>query len=145
MDPSNPVVALCAQGMAVEGTPDEAMRLFEQAWAIRRDDFDAAIAAHFIARHQDTAAATLHWNALAVEHAEAVTDGRSAELLASLYLNLGESHARVGQHAPARVAAQRAVEHLVKLPPGGYRDFVAMGIDRLTRRLDGTQDSDRTS
>ena len=145
MDPSNPVVALCAQGMAVEGTPDEAMRLFEQAWAIRRDDFDAAIAAHFIARHQDTAAATLHWNALAVEHAEAVTDGRSAELLASLYLNLGESHARVGQHAPARVAAQRAVEHLVKLPPGGYRDFVAMGIDRLTHRLDGTQDSDRTS
>ena len=131
--------------MAVEGTPDEAMRLFEQAWAIRRDDFDAAIAAHFIARHQDTAAATLHWNALAVEHAEAVTDGRSAELLASLYLNLGESHARVGQHAPARVAAQRAVEHLVKLPPGGYRDFVAMGIDRLTHRLDGTQDSDRTS
>ena len=145
MDPSNPVVALCAQGMAVEGTPKEAMRLFEQAWAIRRDDFDAAIAAHFIARHQDTAAATLHWNALAVEHAEAVTDGRSAELLASLYLNLGESHARVGQHAPARVAAQRAVEHLVKLPPGGYRDFVAMGIDRLTHRLDGTQDSDRTS
>jgi len=145
MDPSNPVVALCAQGMAVEGTPDEALCLFEQAWAIRRDDFDAAIAAHFLARHQSTDAATLHWNALAVEHAEAVTDGRAAELLASLYLNLGDSHARLGQLAPARAAARRAVEHLVTLPPGGYRDFIVMGIDRLTHRLDTAQDSDRTS
>ena len=145
MDASNPVVALCAQGMAVEGTPDEALRLFEQAWAIRSDDFDAAVAAHFLARHQPTDDATLHWNALAVEHAEAVSDGRSAELLASLYLNLGDSHARLGQQASARAAARRAAEHLVTLPPGGYRDFVAMGIDRLTQRLDAAQDSDQTS
>lgn len=144
MDPSNPVVALCAQGMSVEGTPDEARRLFEQAWAIRRDDFDAAIAAHFLARHQPTDAATLHWNALAVEHAEAVSDGRAAELLASLYLNLGDSHARLGQREPARAAVRRAAEHLVTLPPGGYRDLVAMGIDRLTHRLDTAQDSNQT-
>ena len=84
MDPTNPVVALCAQGMAVEGTPSEALRLFAQAWAARRDDFDAAIAAHFLARHQSTAAATLQWNELAVQHAEAVSDGRCEELLASL-------------------------------------------------------------
>ena len=144
MDPSNPVVALCAQGMAVDGTPHEALRLFEQAWAIRRDDFDAAIAAHFLARHQSTDAATLQWNVLAVEHAEAVSDGRSAELLASLYLNLGDSHARLGQHASARAAARRATEHLNALTPGGYRDFVAMGVERLTQRLESAQDSDRT-
>jgi len=145
MDPSNPVVALCAQGMTVEGTPADALRLFEQAWAIRRDDFDAAIAAHFIARHQSSLDATLHWNSLAVEHAEAVRDGRAADLLASLYLNLGDSHVRLGQYTSARNAARRAAEHLVALPAGGYRDFVAMGIDRLTHRLDAAQDSDRTS
>jgi hypothetical protein len=142
MDPSNPVVALCAQGMTVEGTPDEARRLFEEAWAIRRDDFDAAIAAHFLARHQPTDAETLRWNALAVEHAESVPDDRCAELLASLYLNLGDSHARLGQREPARAAARRAVEHLAALPSGGYRDLVAMGIDRLTHKLDTAQDSD---
>src|SRR5690348_8316447 len=112
MDPSNPVVALCVQGMAVEGASDEALRLFEQAWAIRRDDFDAAIAAHFLARHQSSADAMLHWNSLAVEHAESVRDGRAAELLASLYLNLGDSHARLGQRIPARAAAHRAAKHL---------------------------------
>jgi tetratricopeptide (TPR) repeat protein len=143
MDLSNPVVALCAQGMAVEGTAEEALRLFELAWAIRRDDFDAAIAAHFLARHQPTDDATLHWNALAVEHAEAVTDGRAAELLASLYLNLGDAHLKLGQHTSARNAARRAAEHLEAQPPGGYRDFVAMGIDRLTHRLAAAQDSDQ--
>ena len=144
IDPSNPVVALCAEGMSVEGTPDEARRLFERAWAIRQDDFDAAIAAHFLARHQPTDTETLRWNALAVEHAESVHDGRCGELLASLYLNLGDSHARLGQREPARAAVRRAAEHLASLPAGGYRDLVAMGIDRLTRRLDEAQDSDRS-
>jgi hypothetical protein len=145
MDPSNPVVALCARGMAVEGTTDEALRLFEQAWAIRRDDFDAAVAAHFLARHQSTPAATLHWNALAVHHAESVYDGRCAELLASLYLNLADAHARLGQQGSARAAVQQAANHLSALPPGGYREFVAMGIDRLTRRLETAQDAGQAS
>ena len=138
MDPTNPVVALCAQGMAVDGMPTESLRLFEQAWAARRDDFDAAIAAHFLARHQATATLTLQWNELAVQHAEAASDGRCQALLASLYLNLADSHARLGQGELARAAAQRAAESLAELPPGGYREFVAVGIDRLMRRLEAT-------
>ena len=138
MDPTNPVVELCARGMAVEGTPTEALRCFEQAWAARRDDFDAAVAAHFLARHQPTADAVLHWNTLAVQHAEAVRDGRSGELLASLYLNLGASHARLGEREQARAAVRRAAECLGLLPSGGYREFVAMGIERLTNDLETT-------
>lgn len=143
MDPTNPVVALCAQGMALDGTPTEALRLFEQAWAARRDDVDAAIAAHFLARHQSTDAATLHWNAVAVQHAEAVSDGRCDDLLASLYLNLGDSHARLGQRELARAAVQRAAESLGGLPAGGYREFVAMGIERLMQRLDAAPMADQ--
>jgi hypothetical protein len=102
IDSEHPVVELCAAGMAAEGTPAEARRLFEQAWAARRDDYDACIAAHFLARHQGSADSTLHWNALAVRHAEAVTDGRAAELYASLYLNLGDAHAALGQSEGGR-------------------------------------------
>jgi hypothetical protein len=142
MDPANPVIALCAEGMALEGNADAARRLFERAWAARRDDFEAAVAAHFVARHQSTPVATLHWNALAVQHAEAVTDDRTAGLLASLYLNLGDAHARLGHQISARAAVQRAADHLAALPPGGYREFVAMGIERLTRRLETAEDSE---
>jgi hypothetical protein len=134
-DSSNPVVALCAEGMAVGGTPTEAMRLFERAWAIRSDDFDAAVAAHFLARHQATPEATLHWNALAVRYAEAVPDGRAAGLLASLYLNLGDAQANVGDVAAAAESVRRANDHLAGLPPGGYRDFVALGVRRLAARV----------
>ena len=140
IDPTNPVVALCAEGIAREGTPAEARRLFEQAWAIRRDDYDAAIAAHFIARHQLTPADVLHWNALAVRHAEAVPNGRAAELMASLYLNLGDAHANLGDVAAGAEAVRRAADHLAALPPGGYREFVAMGIRRLAARVGESHD-----
>lgn len=134
IDPSNPVVALCAAGMAAEGTPVEAKRLFEQAWGARRDDFDAAVAAHYLARHQPTPAEALRWNALAVRHAEAVSDGRAIGLLASLYLNLGDSQANVGDLAAAAESARTAGEHLASLPPGGYRELVTLGAQRLAAR-----------
>jgi hypothetical protein len=135
IDPSNPVVALCAEGMAVEGDPPAARALFERAWAARTDDYDACIAAHYLARHQPTAAATLDWNARAVTHAEAVPDGRADGLLASLHLNLSDSLLRAGRLGEARDAAARARLRLADLAPGGYRDFTARAIDALHGRL----------
>ena len=142
IDPTNPVVALCADGMAMEGTPAEAMRLFEWEWAMRRDDYDAAIAAHFVARHQPTPAMTLHWNALAVRHAEAVTGQRAATLLPSLYLNLGNAQADTGAVAAGVESVRRAAAHLAALPREGYREFVAVGIRRLAARLGVPSDVD---
>ena len=135
MDPTNPVVVLCAAGMEREGVPEEARPLFEQAWEARRDDWDASVAAHFLARHQPTAEATLHWNAVAVRHAELVGDGRANEMFASLYLNLADSYANTGDVKSAVAAIETALERLELLPAGGYREFVSMGIQRLRGRL----------
>ena len=135
IDPNNPVVALCAAGMAVEGTPADARAFFERAWASRRDDYDACIAAHYLARHQGTARETLDWNARAVRHATAVTDDRARELLPSLYLNLADSLAALGDVAEATVAANEAAALLVRLPNDAYAGFIAMGIRRLQARL----------
>ena len=65
VDPANPVVQLCAAGMAIEGDPLGARALFAEAWALQSDDYEACIAAHYVARHQATAEETLRWNALA--------------------------------------------------------------------------------
>jgi tetratricopeptide (TPR) repeat protein len=135
IDPENPVVRLCAAGMAIEGDAPAARALFAEAWALHRDDYEASIAAHFVARHQTTPDQTLHWNALAVRHAEAVGDHRVDGLLASLYLNLGESYRVLGRSEEAAAAVERASAALIDLPPGGYRDFVAGGIDRLRLQL----------
>ena len=109
IDLNNPVVALCAAGMAAEGTPAEARAFFERAWAARRDDYDACIAAHYLARHQPNAEETLDWNARAVGHAIAVTDDRASELLPSLYLNLADSLATLGRTAEASLAYGAAI------------------------------------
>jgi tetratricopeptide (TPR) repeat protein len=135
IDPTNPVVALCAAGMACEGEPGEARRLFEEAWATRRDDYDAAIAAHYLARHQPTPSLTLEWNTRAVTHCERIADGRSAELLSSLYLNLADSLLAVGRWRDADVIIERAADSLPALPSDGYRAFIALGIARLKEKL----------
>ena len=134
-DPDNPVVELCAAGMLVDGEPAKALALFEQAWAARRDDFDAAIAAHFVARHQPTPRATLEWNERALEHADAVPDGRAAPLLPSLCLNLGESYRNAARYDEAELVAQRGLRALEQLPvDDGYTQFVRTGLERLLQR-----------
>ena len=135
IDPTNPVVALCVAGMAVEGTPAEARAFFERAWAARRDDYDACIAAHYLARHQGTAREILDWNARAVQHATAVMDGRARELLPSLYLNLADSLAALGELAEATIAANEAAALVTQLPNDAYAGLIAMGIRRLQARL----------
>jgi tetratricopeptide (TPR) repeat protein len=136
IDSNNPVAALCAAGMAIEGDVPAARRLFEQAWEVRRDDYDASIAAHFLARHQTTLEDRLAWNMRAARHAELVADERAHELKASLYLNLGDAYLAVGNSAGARVALGRAAESLDDLPVDGYRAFVKRGVDGLVRRLE---------
>ena len=93
-------------------------------------------------RLKPSAADTLHWSALAVRHAEAVPGGRAAGFLASLYLNLGDAQASVGDVGAAAAAVQRAANHLAVLPPGGYREFVALGIHRLAERVRAASDVD---
>jgi tetratricopeptide (TPR) repeat protein len=131
MDPNNPVVKLCAAGMAAEGESrhDDAKSLFEQAWAESRDDFEACIAAHYVARHQATPVAELEWNRLALARADRVADERVRDFYASLYLNLAHSLEKAGRAAEAcrhyELAALRA-EHLTD---GPYARLVRSGIE----------------
>lgn len=135
-DPDNVVIALCVAGMSCEGTPEEAKKLFERAWDKRSNDFEAAIAAHYLARHQPTPSDKLRWDTLAVEHAERVPDDGANELFPSLYLNLADSLMVEGRIDDARVIARKALAHLDSLPADGYRDLIRTGIDRVQSKLD---------
>ena len=138
LDLENPVLALCAAGMAVGGDAAAATDFFLRAWAGRADDFEAAVAAHYVARVQTTAAEKLAWDTRAASHAEAalaMEDSRVGILLASLYLNLGDGLLAAGRCEEARVAAERAEAALVELPDDGYRAFVAGAIARLREHV----------
>jgi hypothetical protein len=117
MDNENPVVRLCVAVTQAEfaGRLDEARRLAWLAWQAATDDYEACIAAHYVARYQDTDEGALHWNQEALENAQAVKDGRVEAFYPSLYLNLGRAYENIGDEAAAQgyyaLAARLGVDH----------------------------------
>lgn len=136
MDPNNPVVKLCAEGMQADSEDriDDAHKLFLQAWAARQDDFEACIAAHFVARHRSPEE-MLHWNEVALHHAEAVKDERVQGFYPSLYLNLGWSHEQLGHRAEAGRYYALAAARLADLPDDPYAQVVRKGVIAGQTRL----------
>ncbi len=112
MNLDNPVIKLCLAGTRAEfkGQLAEAQRLYRAAWAVATDDYEACIAAHYVARHQVTPQDTLRWNQIALDRAEACTDDRVGEFYPSLYLNLGRAYELLGDHVKAQRYYDRAAE-----------------------------------
>jgi tetratricopeptide (TPR) repeat protein len=137
MDPNNPIIQLCAAGMKAEASGDlaEASRLFQQAWEESRDDFEATIAAHYVARHQPNARETLRWNQLSLERAEKAEPEKVRSFYPSLYLNLGKSQEDLGQRDEAARFYELALAQVGTLPPGPYGDAVRDAIQRGLHRV----------
>jgi hypothetical protein len=104
MDLNNPVVKLCVEGSQAEfeGKPELASALYGQAWLAAQDDFEACIAAHYVARFQKTPADTFHWNQEALAHADKSQDECVKDFYPSLYLNMGRSYELLGNASEAK-------------------------------------------
>ena len=68
-----------------------------------------------MARRQDNPHETLRWNQIALERANAAADERVEPFYASLYVNLGHSHEKLGNLTEARrfykLAAELGLHH----------------------------------
>ena len=128
---------LCAEGMQAEmqGRPADARAAYLRAWAARRDAFEACVAAHYVARHQDTPEEARHWNAEALAQADAVGDDRVRGFYASLYLNMGHSCEVLGDVAGAVRYYELAEARLADAPEGPYGDVVRHGVAEGRRRV----------
>jgi tetratricopeptide (TPR) repeat protein len=141
MDTDNPVAKLCMEGMEAEakGRFETARELFEQAWSICQDDYDASMAAHFLARHQDNPQATFEWNREALNRANAVRDDRVQSFYSSLYLNLGHSYGTLGAMTEAKRYYQMAADRLKDVPEGPYKEMTRNGIVRGRKRTESAE------
>jgi hypothetical protein len=137
MDPNNPIVRLCAEGMEWEmkGELDKASTLFMTAWEQSADDFEKSIAAHYVARHQKTASDTLRWNQESLDRANAVDDLRVQGFYPSLYLNMGKSHEDLGNREEAKRFYELASTQINQLSGDRYGDIVRDGIARGLQRV----------
>jgi tetratricopeptide (TPR) repeat protein len=98
IDLDNPTVKFCIAGTRAEFEErlDDAHSLYQQAWDAAQDDYEACIAAHYLARFQTMPADIFEWNQEALRRGEAVADGRAQAFLPSLYLNMGYACEQIG-------------------------------------------------
>ncbi len=137
MDPNNPIVWLCVQGLQAEagGRLEAAHLLFTQAWEQSSDDYEACLAAHYIARHQETPEETLRWNQESLDRANRVKNGKVQEFYPSLYLSLGKSHEDLGNRQEAKKYYEWASVSASILSEDAYgatvKDAINQGLQRV--------------
>ena len=92
--PFNNVVKLCLQGIDFEekGRPEEAGKIFFQAWNEATNGFEKFLAAYYLARHQISVLDSLNWYQTALRLALTINDDSVKGAYASLYINIAKSY-----------------------------------------------------
>ena len=93
-NPRNNVIKLCVQGMGMEdkGEPEEAKRLFLQAWDEATNDFEKFTAAYYVARHQESVSDKLKWLETALQFALKINDVSVKAAFPALYTNIAKCY-----------------------------------------------------
>src|SRR6185295_10544411 len=103
-NPSNHVIKLCIQGMNLEerGKPEEASRLFLQAWNEATNDFEKFTAAYFVSQHQKNVSDKLRWLETALQFALKINNDSVKGAFPSLYSNIAKCYENLSDHENAR-------------------------------------------
>lgn len=136
-DPENNIVKLCAQGMEMEGSgrPEEAFKLFMQAWNESKNNIEKFMSAHYVARHQKDVVSKLHWDEKALLLALKIDDETVMETFPSLYLNVAKCYEDLGDYPNAEKNYQLALSFTNLLPGNGYGNMIREGIRNGINRI----------
>jgi rifampin ADP-ribosylating transferase len=120
-NPNNNVIKLCLQGMDLEekGKPEEASRLFLQAWNEATNDFERFTAAYYVARHQKNVSDKLKWCETALQFALKINNDAVKGAFPSLYLNIAKCYEDLGDLDNAKKNYELAISFKDKLSDNG--------------------------
>ncbi len=109
--PNNSIVKLCLQGMSMEenGKPEEANKLFLQAWNEATNDFEKFIAAHYVARHQKNVFDKLKWLETDLRFALKINNDSVKSAFPSLYLNIAKCYEDLSDTGKAKKNYELAI------------------------------------
>ena len=115
-NPNNDIVKRCLQGMGLEetGKPQEASKLFLQAWNEATNDFEKFITAHYVSRHQKNVPDKLKWLKTALKHALKVNDDTVTSAFPSLYLKIANCYEDLGDPDKAKKNYELATSYKYK-------------------------------
>ena len=103
-DPNNAVVKRCLQGMHMEenNKPEEARKLFLQAWDEATNDFEKFTAAYCVARQQEKASGKIKWIETALQLAHKLNNDTVKAAFPLLYSTLAKSYEESGDQENAK-------------------------------------------
>jgi len=136
-DTNNPIIQLCAQGMQLEGEgkKEAAKQLFYKAWEQANSPFEKFTAAHYVARHQATAADKLTWDEKCLAIALTIDDGSMKATFPSLYLNIAKCYEDLHNAEEARKNYLHAQSYASYLNDDGYGNMIKAGIEKGLQRV----------
>src|SRR3954465_3869333 len=110
-DPNNNISKLCIQGIDMEGNgkPEEASKLFLQAWNEAANDFEKFTAAYYVARHQNNIADKLKWLETALQFGLKINDNTVKSAFPSLYLNIAKCYEDLNDPVKAKEYSELAI------------------------------------
>ncbi len=120
-NPNNTIIKLCLQGMDMEGKgkPEEASRLFLQAWNEATNDFEKFTAAYYVARHQQNSSDKLKWYETALAFALKINSDTVNGALSSLYSNIAKCYEDLNDTDHAKKNNELAISYAGKLTDKG--------------------------
>jgi len=105
--------------MEGKGKPEEASRLFLQAWNEATTDFEKFTAAHYVARHQKNVPGKLKWIETALQFALKINNHTVKGAFPSLYLNLAKCYENLSDLDNAKKNYELAISFTDKLSDNG--------------------------
>lgn len=137
IDPNNKIVQLCSEGMNAEfeGRLEESKALFNQAWESASDNFEAFIAAHYMARRQLSPEEKLKWNLESYHLANTIEGEGMKKYFPSLCLNVGKSYEDLGQIQEAIQYYQLGADYSDTLSENPYGNMIKSGITEGLKRV----------
>ncbi len=137
IDPSNKIVQLCSEGMNAEfeGNLEESTALFKQAWESASDNFEAFIAAHYMAHRQLSLEEKLKWNLESYHLANRIEGDGMKKYFPSLCLNVGKSYEDLGRIEEATQYYQLAADYADTLYENPYGNMIKSGITEGLKRI----------
>lgn len=105
--------------MEGKGEPEEASRIFLQAWHEATNDFEKFTAAHFVARHQKDVRNKLKWLETALQFALKTNNDHVKGAFPSLYVNIAKCYEDLGDSANAKKNHELAISFTDKPSDNG--------------------------
>lgn len=120
-NPNNNIVKLCLQGIDLEGKsqPEEASRIFLQAWNEATNNFEKFIAAHYVTRHQKSVPDKLKWVEATLQLALKINNDYVKGVFPSLYSNIAKCYEELGDLDNAKKNYELVNSFKDKLPDNG--------------------------